>query len=107
MNMPPSSHRLVGRMAKRYLSPFLKAIITELERAAVLGDRAHDVLGGSLGQLGVDLHSDLDPGAEQTAQVLRHLLDDGSGIAYSTRRIKRDGAVEALRLWLCGCDWNV
>ncbi len=52
----------------------------------ILADQlAHDVVGGSLGQLSVDLHRDLDPGAEQTAQVLRNLLDHGRDIAYSTR----------------------
>src|SRR5258707_9799348 len=94
-------------IAKRYVSPLLKAVVGELERAAVLGDRTYNMLWRSLGQLGVDLHRDLDPGAEQTAQVLRNLLDHGSGIAYSTCRVKRDGAVEALRLWLCGCDRSV
>src|SRR2546421_3597534 len=57
---------------------------------------------GSLGEFGVDLHGDLDPGAEQTTQVLRNLLDHGSGVAYGTRGIERDGAVEALWLWSCG-----
>src|SRR5947209_15381266 len=60
------------------------------------------MLGGTLGQLGVDLHCNLDPGAEQTTQVLRNLLDHCRGIAYSTRRIERDGAIEAL--WSCGCS---
>src|SRR5258708_3715091 len=88
-------------MPRRYLSPLLKAVVRKLECAAVLSDRAHDVLGGSLGQLGMDLHCDLDPGAEQTAQVLRDLLDHRSGIAHGARRIERDGAVEALWLWPC------
>src|SRR6266704_543959 len=98
---------LVNKCVRRYLSPLLKAVACKLERAAVLGDRAHDVLGSSLGQLGVDLHRDLDPGAEQTAQALHNLLDHSSGIAYSTRRVERDGAIEALRLWPCGCNWSV
>src|SRR5438128_2185160 len=62
------------------------------------------MLRGSLGQFGVDLHCDLDPGAEQITQVLRNLFDHCRGVANSTRRIERDGAIEALWLWSCGCS---
>src|SRR5713101_396738 len=79
----------------------LKTVVRELERPAVLVDRAQYVLGGTLRQFSMDLHHDLDLDAEQTTQVLRNLLDHGSGISYSTRRIKCDRAVEALRLWSC------
>src|SRR5579872_811711 len=50
----------------------------------------------------MDLHGDFYSDAEQTAQVLRNLLDHSSSVAYCTHRIKRDGAIETLWLWSCG-----
>ena len=58
----------------------LEAAVGELEGAAVFGDGAHDVLGCSVGDVGLDLQRDPDLCADNAHQVLDDAVGDGVGV---------------------------
>ena len=60
---------------------FLKLLSREPQSAAVLCDRADDMLRDAIGDLGADLQRDLDLGMQQARQMLEHFLTDASGLA--------------------------
>src|SRR5439155_10656496 len=83
----------------------------EFERAAVLRDRADDMIRDTSGNLGVDLQRHSYRGPDKSDQVREDLVSDLARIAPDTFLIERDCGVKALgsrwgsRSWLRPRRW--
>ena len=75
---------------------FLESLIVELERSAVLVDRAHDVLGGAVRDLGFYLQRHSHVGAHQSGEMRNHLIGDLAGVTADAGGVEGNGAVKAL-----------
>lgn len=65
----------------------------ELESPRVLGDGAHDVVGGAVRDLGVDVQGHPDLGPHQPREIHDDFVGDAAGVSADPRRIEGYGAV--------------
>src|SRR5439155_20523607 len=77
----------------------------EFERAAVLRDRADDMIRDTSGNLGVDLQRHSYRGPDKSDQVREDLVSDLARIAPDTFLIERDCGVKALGFGRCSRSW--
>jgi len=71
-------------------------MVGELQRSAVLGHGANDVIRRAGRDLGFDLERDCHACADDAGEVRDDLFGNAAGIAAHPGRIERDRAVEPL-----------
>ena len=71
-------------------------LVGELERLAVLGNRAHDLFGGAVRDLRLDLQGHGHVGTHQPGEMRYHFIGNLAGIAADARSVEIDGAVKTL-----------
>src|SRR5262245_54338366 len=92
-----------------YSSPPLLAlepVAREFERAAVLRDRADDILRDTSGALCLDLQRHAYRGPDESDEVRDDLISDPARIAPDTFLIERDCGVKALGSGWCSRSWR-
>jgi hypothetical protein len=67
------------------------------QRAAVLRDRADNVIGRPVRNLRVNIEGDLDRGSHQASQMLNDLFSDSPGVASRPCGVESNRAKEAFR----------
>ena len=75
---------------------FFESLVGEVERAAVLGDGAHDLIGSAVRDLGFYLQRDGDVGTDEPGEMGDHFVGDLAGVAADAGGVERYGTVKAL-----------
>ena len=82
----------------------LEAEVGEFEGAGVFADGAHDLFGGTVGDVGFEFEGDGDLGSYEAIEVLDNFLCDGANVAPGSHGVEFDSAVEATVLFF-GWGW--
>jgi hypothetical protein len=66
----------------------LKPKIRELQRSAVFGYVADELVGSSISEVSLDLSGDFNLRSDEARKVLNHFLGDPSGVPAETERVR-------------------
>ena len=76
------------------ISVLFKSKVRELQRPAVFGYVADELVAGSLGKVGVDFDGDLDFRSDQAGQVLDNFLGDPGSVAAQAEWVNGNRSVK-------------